>query len=564
MAQPHRNILVVEDRRDWQDILCTALDQRGYKPCPAFSYQDALAALKEKNFSLAIVDPVLDMANRFNRDGLSIVQKIRETQPEIPIIVLTGSLTHDMTISLQHLDPDAPVMFKESWDPSQFYTLVDKLIGDSLPKDTPSSKTATSAVPASSSMMMPPPPEKARGRPRVLLVENRKDWQEIVSTVLAGRDCVWRVAETAPEALAHLDQEGFHLVILDLKLQATDLPLRSNEGWLLLDYLVENHPKTKVVVLSGRAGPSDVADLLTKYPVIGFIEKQHFTPQAIEEAIAQAAKLPALRLQTLGQFQIWRDGSAIGIWESPSAEEAIKLLLARRARGDRAVTVDEFKAHLWPLDNGDSASKKLLPLINSIRLTLEPDIEARHSNFIFREANGYYFDVDDAVSWDLMEFRQELKQGRQLMAQQQWAAAIEHFEAGRTLYKGDFLAEDRNIDWVIDTRREVVSEFYTLLTLLADAYAATANYGPAIAACQEALEKDPLLEEVYRRLMYFHRCNGQKELALKTYRDCLKVFEELFGESPTSATRQLYEAITNDETLVCPPIPHVAEKENRN
>ncbi|MCB0209544.1 MAG: response regulator [Anaerolineae bacterium] len=564
MAQPHRNVLVVEDRRDWQDILCTALDQRGYKPYPAFSYQDALVALKDKNFSLAIVDPVLDMANRFNRDGLSIVQKIRETQPEIPVIVLTGSLTHDMAISLRHLDPDAPVMFKESWDPSQFYTLVDKLIGDSLPKATQSKKNENATVPASGSMVMPPPPETARGRPRVLLVENRKDWQEIVSTILADRDCFWRVAETAPEALAHLEQEGFHLVILDLKLQATDLPLRSNEGWLLLDYLVENHPKTKVVVLSGRAGPSDVADLLTKYPVIGFIEKQHFTPQAIEEAIAQAAKLPALRLQTLGQFQIWRDGIAIGIWENASAEEAIKLLLARRAKGGRAVTVDEFKAHLWPLDNSDNASKKLLPLINNIRLTLEPDIEARHSNFILREANGYCFDIDDAVTWDLIDFRDKLGQGRQFMEHHQWSAAIECFEASRTIYKGDFLAEDRNIDWVIDTRREVVSEFCTLLTLLADAYAATANYTPAIAACEEALEKDPLLEEVYRRLMYFHSCNGQKESALKTYRDCLKVFEELFGESPTSATRQLYQTITNDEGLDCPPIPQVALKENRN
>ena len=100
-----------------------------------------------------------------------------------------------------------------------------------------------------------------------------------------------------------------------------------------------------------------------------------------------------------------------------------------------------------------------------------------------------------------------------------------------------------------------MSEFCTLLIHLADAYAATANYPPAIEACQEALAKDPLLEEVYRRLMYFHTCSGQKEKALKTYRDCLKVFEELFGESPTSATQQLYQTITNDEPLNCPPIP---------
>ena len=93
----------------------------------------------------------------------------------------------------------------------------------------------------------------AIGRPRVLLVENRTDWQEIVTNVLDEADYYWRVAHNAQEALAQLEKEGFHLVILDLKLQATDLPLRSNEGWLLLDYLVEKHPKTKIVILSGKA-----------------------------------------------------------------------------------------------------------------------------------------------------------------------------------------------------------------------------------------------------------------------------------------------------------------------
>ncbi|MCB0164858.1 MAG: response regulator [Anaerolineae bacterium] len=556
MAQPSKHVLVVEDRHDWQDILCTTLNDHGYTAHPTTSYQDALAALTTHHFSLAIIDPVLDMANRFNRDGLSIVQKIRETHPKIPIIVLTGSLTHDMEVSLRHLDPDAPVMFKERWDPTHFNTLVDQLIGGPLPETATGEKIAIKPK-LPDGGLTPPPPEAATGRPRVLLVENRKDWQEIVTTILAAQNCFWRVAETAPDALTHLNEEGFHLVILDLKLQATDLPLRSNEGWLLLDYLVENHPKTKVVVLSGRAGPSDVADLLTKYPVIGFIEKQYFTPQAIETAIAQAVKLPALRLQTLGQFQIWRDGHAIGIWQNSKAEDAVKLLLARRARGGRSITVDALTAHLWPHDDSDHDGKKLLPLINSIRLTLEPDIEARHSNFIFREANGYYFDLGDSVTWDLLDFRRKLEQGRQLLQQQQWLAAIEPLEAGRTLYKGDFLADDRNIEWVIDTRREIVSEFCTLLTYLADAYAATGNYPPAIEVCLEALAKDPLLEEVYRRLMYFHTCSGQKDQALKTYRDCLKVFEELFGESPTSATRQLYQTITNDEPLDCPPIPQI-------
>ena len=123
------NILVVEDRSDWRDILSTTLEQEGHHTHQAASYQEAVAALAQSKFSLAVIDPVLDMTNRFNRDGLSVIQKICEIQPLMPVIIITGSLTHDMEVSIQHLYPEAPVLFKESWDSTEFNDLVDNLLG---------------------------------------------------------------------------------------------------------------------------------------------------------------------------------------------------------------------------------------------------------------------------------------------------------------------------------------------------------------------------------------------------------------------------------------------------
>lgn len=542
------NILVVEDRADWQDILCTTLAQHGYSPLSAMSYAEAVAALDSSRFALAVIDPVLDMANRFNRDGLSVIQRIRDTQPHLPVIILTGSLTHDMEITLTQLYPGAPVLFKERWDSRQFSQLVDQLAGQQQP--TLPAQPAQPAPPAGS-LPEPPPASMALGRPRVLLVENRPDWQEIVVDVLNNAGYFWRAAGSAQAALNELDKEGFHLVILDLKLQQASLPLRSTEGWLLLDYLVERHPKTKVLILSGRATPTDVADLLTQYPVIGFIEKKNFSPQAILDAVKQASRAPGLRLQTLGQFQIWRDGQPIGIWERPQAETVVKLLLVRRARGERAVAADELITRLWPDADEESGRKKLLPLISNARRTLEPDIEPRDSNFIVRCATGYYFDIGETVSWDLLSFREHGRVGAQLVREERWAEAVAALEKGRELYHGDFLVEDRYADWASDIRREVTTDYCQLLTNLADAYAAQEQYAAAIGACREALAKDPLLESIYRRLMRFHYCSGEKGQALKVYRDCLTLFEELFGESPTPATRQLQQAIANDEPIDC-------------
>ena len=548
MTHPSK-ILVVEDRADWQNIICQAIAEKGHMVHSATSYQEAVAVLTAHKFDLAVVDPVLDMGNRFNRDGLSVIQKIGEIQPGLPIMVITGSLTHDLKASLQHLYPGAPVLFKESWDATEFSHLVDQLMGLSETPETADAEpieTAANAAPA-----LTPQPNWIVGRPRVLLVENREDWQQIVTAVLEEAGCFWRLARTAQEALHEMEQESFHLIILDLKLQQHVLPLRSTEGWLLLDHLVETQPKTKIVVLSGKATPGDVADLLTHYPIITFIEKRGFTPQALREALAQAVQAPTLRIQTFGQFRLWRDSQAIEVWERPQAETVLKLLLIRRARGGRAVAADELITRLWPDSDEESGRKKLLPLISNARRTLEPDIEPRDSHFILRSSNGYFFDLGEGVTWDLLSFREHLRLGRRLAREERWAEAAAELKKGRALYRGDFLAEDRYTDWVIDMRREIATDFCDLLTLLADVYARLGQYAQAIDAGETALRKDPLLESVYRRLMRFHYCQGEKGQALRVYRDCLKLFEELFGESPTLATRELYQAIANDQPVEC-------------
>ena len=65
----------------------------------------------------------------------------------------------------------------------------------------------------------------------------------------------------------------------------------------------------------------------------------------------------------------------------------------------------------------------------------------------------------------------------------------------------------------------------------------------------EARQIDPLLEHVYRQLMRYHYCAGNKQQALKVYRNCEKLFNELLGEGLAPQTRRLFEAISNDAEL---------------
>jgi DNA-binding SARP family transcriptional activator len=130
-------------------------------------------------------------------------------------------------------------------------------------------------------------------------------------------------------------------------------------------------------------------------------------------------------------------------------------------------------------------------------------------------------------------------------------AAIKAYEAARALYVGDFMAEDRYASWAIPQRQALQNEYRDLLAGLADAYARLGRYANAIRAGEAALEVDPLLESVYRQLMRYHYCAGDKGQALKVYRNCAKLFDELFGEGPTPQTKHLFEAISNNAQLNC-------------
>ena len=112
------------------------------------------------------------------------------------------------------------------------------------------------------------------------------------------------------------------------------------------------------------------------------------------------------------------------------------------------------------------------------------------------------------------------------------------------------MAEDDSVNWAVDLRRQLTKEYTSVLTTLADVYASQERYIEGIKVCSEALVNDPLVESVYRRLMRFYYWQGQKEEALKTYRMCVKLFEDLFGENPKPITRQLYETIKHDREIV--------------
>jgi CheY-like chemotaxis protein len=120
--------LIVDDLGCWQDALNEALTDAGYHVCVAASYAEAMDALRRQRFHLAIIDPVLDDANRRNRDGLRVLRNILDQWPDIRSVVVTSSDPNRIRHDVDDLSPDIPVLWKDEWDDNRFLAVVRELL----------------------------------------------------------------------------------------------------------------------------------------------------------------------------------------------------------------------------------------------------------------------------------------------------------------------------------------------------------------------------------------------------------------------------------------------------
>ena len=86
----HTNILVVEDREDWQEIVCDTILAEGHVPYPALSCQEALDILDRQKIDLAVIDLSLasSLEPQSNQDGYRLLAN--QKMAGIPTIVVSG------------------------------------------------------------------------------------------------------------------------------------------------------------------------------------------------------------------------------------------------------------------------------------------------------------------------------------------------------------------------------------------------------------------------------------------------------------------------------------------
>lgn len=92
MSKP-KNILVVEDDDDINNMLCDLLRQNSYNPIPAFSGTESLMIFKQDQIDLVLLDLMLP-----GKSGEVVLAEIREVG-QVPVIAITAIATKETIIS---------------------------------------------------------------------------------------------------------------------------------------------------------------------------------------------------------------------------------------------------------------------------------------------------------------------------------------------------------------------------------------------------------------------------------------------------------------------------------
>ena len=111
---------------------------------------------------------------------------------------------------------------------------------------------------------------------KILVVDDLPDWRATISGLLRDRGYDVQTAASAGEAWKFLEQEPYHIAILDVRLDETDEDNRS--GLALMRQIKDRWPSTQVIILTGYADVTMAQEALNvdhngKRYAYAFIEK---------------------------------------------------------------------------------------------------------------------------------------------------------------------------------------------------------------------------------------------------------------------------------------------------
>lgn len=239
---------------------------------------------------------------------------------------------------------------------------------------------------------------------------------------------------------------------------------------------------------------------------------------------------PALRVQTLGYFRVWRQGQELTSrdWQREKARHLFELLITYRRQ---LLHKEQIIEHLWPESDPTTADRDFKVALNALNHALEPERTARTTpTYILRHQTAYGLNLAAPCWIDADEFESLIRQAETAADPQTT------LRQALALYKGDYLEDARYENWASDERERLLTLYLRATERLAGLSLQRQDYDEVIHLCHQILERDNCWEEAYRLLMRVYGSRGNMAQVQRVYEQCKKTLAEELNVSPSIET----------------------------
>ena len=240
-------------------------------------------------------------------------------------------------------------------------------------------------------------------------------------------------------------------------------------------------------------------------------------------------------MSSFGGFSIAVRGAPLRLHQPRLQQLLAYLLLYRQQPQSRRHIAFTF----WP----DSNEKQALPNLRK-QLHRLGQLLPELPRFLEVTTTTLQWRRDAPAQVDVIEFEQYHALGRE-----DWqGVGIEDLEKAIGLYRDDLLPQFYE-EWLNGPRQQLHQHHVAALTALAKRYEERRDYRTALNWTRRLLQRSPLQEAVYRRLIRLHLLLSDRAAALQAYHQCATQLAEELGVEPGPDTKELHQRALQDIKL---------------
>jgi len=127
MDKKNKTILVVDDEKDFLELMKSRLEASGYDVATASNSKEAIDLAEEREFDLILMDLVLEG----NKNGVEIFKEIRKIRPDAKAILITayGPEEESRLLPEAWMAGIADDFLRKPVDPATLINAIEKHIG---------------------------------------------------------------------------------------------------------------------------------------------------------------------------------------------------------------------------------------------------------------------------------------------------------------------------------------------------------------------------------------------------------------------------------------------------